>query len=161
MSERKTSLPQTGRIIVEPINNFIRRLMNWSRKSSLWPAHFVNGCCSPEYMQLAGPRYDMERFGVLLMPSVRAADAMFIVGVISRKMAKRIRMLYDQMPEPKYVIAFGSCAISKGPFYDSPFVVKAEEIVPVDVFVPGCPPRPEAWLQGILLLREKIWKGKN
>lgn len=112
-------------------------------------------------MQLAGPRYDMERFGVLPMPSIRYADVIFISGVISRKMAKRIKMLYEQMPDPKYVIAFGCCAISKGPFYDSPFVVKAEEVVPVDVFVPGCPPRPEAWLQGILMLREMIWRDKK
>lgn len=143
------------------IDRFAGHVLRWGRKSSIWPAHFVNGCCSPEYMQLAGPRYDMERFGVLPMPSVRHADALFIVGVISKKMAKRIKMLYEQMPDPKFVIAIGSCAISKGPFYDSPFVVRADEIVPVDVYVPGCPPRPEAMLQGILMLREKIWKGEK
>ncbi len=137
------------------------KMLRWGFKSSIWPAHFVNGCCSPELMQLAGPRYDMERFGVLPLPSIRHADALFIVGVISRKMADRIRMLYEQMPDPKFVVAVGSCAISGGPFYDSPFIVKAEDIVPVDVFIPGCPPRPEAWLQGILMLREMIWQGRK
>ncbi|MFQ6081151.1 MAG: NADH-quinone oxidoreductase subunit B [Candidatus Bathyarchaeia archaeon] len=160
MTEKREQF-QAGRVVVTPINKLVGKILNWGRKSSLWPAHFVNGCCSPELMQLAGPRYDMERFGVLPMPSIRYADAIFIVGVISRKMAERIKMLYEQMPDPKFVIAFGSCAISKGPFYDSPFVVKAEDIVPVDVFVPGCPPRPEAWLHGILMLREMIWRGEK
>lgn len=143
------------------IGDLTDKILRWGSKSSIWPAHFVNGCCSPELMQLAGPRYDMERFGVLPLPSIRQADCLFIVGVISRKMAKRIRMLYEQMPDPKFVVAVGSCAISGGPFHDSPFIVKAEEIVPVDVFVPGCPPRPEAWLQGILMLREIIWREKG
>ena len=136
-------------------------LLRWGRKSSLWPVHFVNGCCSPEYMQLAGPRYDMERFGILPMPSVRHSDVLLIVGIISRKMAKRIKTLYEQMPDPKYVVAMGICSINKGPFYDSPFVVRADEIVPVDVYVPGCPPRPEAMLQGLLMLREQILRGKK
>lgn len=142
------------------IDKLVRYLFNWSRKSSIWPVLFVNGCCSPEYMQVAGPRYDFERLGILPMPSVRHSDALLIVGIISRKMAKRIRLIYDQMPEPKYVVAMGACAISKGLFYDSYDVVRADEIVPVDVYVPGCPPRPEAIIHGLMVLREKIMRGK-
>lgn len=140
----------------KPIRNILDYFGGWGRKYSLWPIHLVTGCCSPEFMQLAGPRYDMERFGILPMPSVRQCDVLLIVGVLTRKMAERIKVLYDQMPEPKYVVAIGACPLSKGPFYDSYNVVRADEIVPVDIYIPGCPPRPEAILQGMTLLMEKV-----
>jgi len=134
-------------------------VINWAKNYSLWPIHIVTGCCSPEFMQTAGPRYDMERFGILPMPSVRQCDVMAIFGLISKKMASRVKMLYEQMPDPKYVIAIGACPISKGVFYDSYSMVTADELFPVDVYVPGCPPRPEAIIQGFMLLQKKVRRG--
>lgn len=134
--------------------------VKWGKMYSLWPIHLVTGCCSPEFMQVAGPRYDMERFGILPMPSARQSDVLVIVGHITRKMAKRLKILYEQMPEPKYVIAIGACSISKGPFYDSYSLVRADEILPVDVYIPGCPPRPEAMIHGFMFLQRKVRKGE-
>ncbi len=150
-----------GKVVVGRVADLIEKVLNWSKKSSLWPVHFVNGCCSPELMQVSGPRYDMERFGVLPLPSLRQTDVILVSGIITRKMAKRIKVIYEQMPEPKYVIALGDCAISKGVFYDSYSTLAIDEVVPVDIYVPGCPPRPEAWLEGILILREKIYRGEK
>ncbi len=141
---------------MEMVPKFVRKLIGWGRKYSLWPAHLVTGCCSPEFMQVAGPRYDTERFGLLPMPAIRQSDVLMIIGQLSRKMAQRVKMLYDQMPEPKYVVAIGACALGKGPFYDSYALVKAEDVVPVDFFVPGCPPRPEAMIQAIIMLQKKV-----
>ncbi len=141
-----------------PLKGFLDKLVGWARSYSLWPVHLVTGCCSPEFMQVAGPRYDMERYGILPMPSARYCDVLMIVGVLSRKMAKRVKMIYEQMPEPKFVMSVGVCPTNKGPFYDSYAVVRADEIVPVDVYVPGCPPRPEAIIHGFMVLREKVKK---
>jgi len=149
------------KVIVGKLNDIVENLLNWAKKSSLWPAHFVNGCCSPELMQVAGPRYDMERFGILPMASLRQSDVVLLTGVISRKMAKRIKIIYDQMPNPKYTVALGACAISKGIFYDSYSTVAADEIFPVDLYIPGCPPRPEAWLEALLKLRDEIHRGEK
>ena len=140
------------------IYKVLEKVVGWSRKYSIWPCHFVTGCCSPEFMQVAGSRFDMERLGVLPMPGIRQADALFIVGIVSRKMARRVKYLYDQMGEPKYVISIGACPSGKGPFYDSYATVRVDEIVPVDIYVPGCPPRPEAILYAIMMLQEKIEK---
>lgn len=140
-------------------NEVYRKVVGWGRKYSLWPAHFITGCCCPEFMQVAGPRYDMERFGMLPLPSIRQADVMVIIGVLTRKMASRVKMLWEQMAEPKYAVAIGACPIDKGPFYDSYSVVRADEIIPVDIYVPGCPPRPEAMLQGFMLLQRKVKEG--
>lgn len=141
-----------------PLYKLVEKVVGWSRKYSIWPVHFVTGCCSPEFMQVAGPRFDEERLGVLPIPGIRQADAIFIIGVISRKMARRVKYLYDQMGEPKYVISIGACPSGKGPFYDSYATVRADEVVPVDIYVPGCPPRPEAILHAIIMLQEKIQK---
>jgi len=138
----------------------VKKALDWSRLSSLWPVHLITGCCSPEEMSVVSPRYDLERFGVLPMPSLRQCDLLWITGLVTERMAKRVKMIYEQMPDPKYVIAFGSCAISGGLFYDSYNVVKGvDKVVPVDVYVPGCPPRPEAMIQGIRLIQKKIRGG--
>ena len=133
----------------------------WSRKYSIWPIHLVTGCCSPEFMQVSGSRFDMERLGILPSASVRQCDCIMVVGVVSRKMAERVKYLHEQMGEPKYVVAVGACPTGKGPFYDSYSVVAIDEYVPVDVYIPGCPPRPEAIIHGMMQLQEKIRKGRR
>lgn len=141
-----------------PIYNVIEYLAGWARKYSIWPIHFVTGCCSPEFMQVSGSRFDMERLGILPFASVRQCDCIMVVGVVSRKMAMRVKYLYEQMGEPKYVVSIGACPTGKGPFFDSYATVKVDEVVPVDVYIPGCPPRPEAIIHGMMLLQEKIRK---
>lgn len=142
--------------IPKPIYDVVEYIAGWARKFSIWPVHFVTGCCSPEFIQVSGSRFDMERLGILPFASVRQCDCIMIVGVISRKMGERVKYLYDQMGEPKYVVSVGACPTGKGPFHDSYSVVRADELVPVDVYIPGCPPRPEAIIQGMMLLQEKI-----
>lgn len=138
-------------------SGLVRKMLNWGRLSSLWPVHIATGCCSPEEMALVSPRYDVERFGVLPLPSLRQCDLLIVLGLVTEKMAKRLKLVYDQMPEPKYVMAAGACAASGGLFWDSYSVLKGvDKILPVDVYVPGCPPRPEAFIQGILMLQKKI-----
>ncbi len=141
--------------------NIVDFIDGWARKFSIWPIHFVTGCCSPEFMQVSGSRFDMERLGVLPFASVRQCDCIMVVGVVSRKMALRVKYLYDQMGDPKYVVAVGACPTGKGPFYDSYAVVAVDEYVPVDVYIPGCPPRPEAIIHGMMLLQEKIKKERR
>jgi NADH-quinone oxidoreductase subunit B len=136
-----------------------RRVMNWGRAWSLWSVHLETGCCGPEDMARACARFDTERFGTLPFPTLRECDLIFVTGFVTKKMAKRLKIVYEQMPEPKYVIAIGHCAISGGLWLDSYSVVQGvDEIIPVDVYVPGCPPRPEAWIQGLRMLQEKIAK---
>ena len=143
------------------VYNVVDYLLGWARKYSIWPIHFVTGCCSPEFMQVSGSEYDMERLGVLPFASVRQCDCIMVVGVVSRKMALRVKYLHEQMGEPKYVVAVGACPTGRGPFYDSYSAVAIDEYVPVDVYIPGCPPRPEAIIQGMMLLQEKIKKEKR
>jgi NADH-quinone oxidoreductase subunit B len=143
------------------VYNVVDYLLGWARKYSIWPIHFVTGCCSPEFMQCSGSEYDMERLGVLPFASVRQCDCIMVVGVVSRKMAIRVKYLYEQMGEPKYVVAVGACPTGKGPFYDSYAAIAIDEYVPVDVYIPGCPPRPEAIIQGMMLLQDKIKKEKR
>lgn len=133
-------------------------VINWGRSNSLWPLTFATSCCGIEFISLGAARYDMARFGwEVARASPRQADFMMVAGTIVHRMAPVVRRLYDQLAEPKYVIACGGCAISGGPFKNSYHVVKGvEEIIPVDVYVPGCPPRPEAMIYGIMQLSRKV-----
>jgi len=143
---------------VNVITGSLDQLVNWGRSNSLWSLTFATSCCGIEFMAVGCARYDFARFGFeVCRNSPRQADLIMCAGTITHKMAPVFKRLYDQMAEPKYVVAVGGCAISGGPFKSSYHVVRGiGEIVPVDVFVPGCPPRPEAILYGMMQLQRKI-----
>jgi len=134
------------------------KLFNWARKNSLWPLQFGLACCAIEMMSTGMAHNDLDRFGAgFFTASPRQADVMIVSGTVSTKMAERMTRLYEQMPEPKWVIAMGACAISGGPFLDGYSVLMgADRVIPVDVYVPGCPPRPEALIFGVMTLQKKI-----
>jgi NADH-quinone oxidoreductase subunit B len=136
------------------------KLVNWARKSSLWPATFGLACCAIEMMSTTMPRHDLARFGMeRFSASPRQADLMIVAGRVSQKMAPVLRLIYDQMTEPKWVISMGACASTGGVFNNYALVQGVDSIVPVDVYVPGCPPRPEMLIDGIMLLHERIKQG--
>lgn len=143
-----------GGVVVTTVDDVI----NWARLSSLWPMGFGIACCAIEMMSAYASPYDLDRFGIFPRPSPRQSDVMIVAGTVTFKMADRIRRLYEQMPEPRYVVSMGSCSNCGGPYWEHGYhVVKGvDRIIPVDVYVPGCPPRPEALIGGFLKLQEKI-----
>jgi NADH-quinone oxidoreductase subunit B len=136
----------------------VEELYNWGRKNSLWPLQFGLACCAIEMIAASMARFDMARFGAeVFRPSPRQADLLIVSGTVTKKMAPQVVRLYNQMPEPKYVIAMGACAICGGPFRDGYNVVQGIDLyLPVDIYIPGCPPRPEALLDGLIALQKKI-----
>jgi len=138
------------------------KMVNWARRSSIWPATFGLACCAIEMMATGASRFDLARFGAeVFRASPRQADLMIVAGRVSRKMAPVLRKIYDQMPDPKWVIAMGACASCGGVFNTYTIVQGVDQVVPVDVYVPGCPPRPEQLIHGIMLLQEKIKQERN
>lgn len=147
-------LNDNGGVIVTKVDD----LLNWARLSSLWPMSFGIACCAIEMMGSYAATYDLDRFGVFPRPSPRQSDVIIIAGTVTFKMAESIRILYAQMPDPKYVISMGSCSNCGGPYWEHGYnVVKGvDRVIPVDIYVQGCPPRPEALIGGILELQKKI-----
>jgi NADH-quinone oxidoreductase subunit B len=153
-----------NRIIVPPgepastvITTRLDDLLNWGRASSLWYMLFGLACCAIEMMQTGGPRADLDRFGSVPRPTPRQSDLMFVAGTLTYKMALRTKLLYEQMPDPKFVISMGSCATCGGLFQPGYSVIKGvDKVIPVDVYLPGCPPRPEALTQAIQYVQERI-----
>lgn len=152
---------QEGPVQLASLAEMLQWAQNWSRSKSVWPLSYGLACCAIEMMAAASaPQYDLARFGSeVFRSSPRQADLMIVAGTVSVKMGPRLRLLWEQMPDPKWVLSMGQCANSAGEFYDSYYTVQGvDTIVPVDVYVPGCPPRPEQLIEGILKLREKIEK---
>ena len=138
--------------IVTKIDFFV----NWARRSSLWPMTFGLACCAIEMMTSGSSHYDLDRLGIIFRGSPRQSDCLIVAGTITKKMAPVVRRVYDQMPEPRYVVAMGSCACTGGVFNTYSTVQGADTFLPVDVYIPGCPPRPEALIDGLVMLQEKM-----
>ena len=148
-------------VIVGKLGDLVEPLVNWSRAKSLWPAQFGLACCAIEMMALGAPHYDLARFGMeVFRGSPRQADLMIVAGRLSQKMAPALRQVYDQMMEPKWVISMGVCASSGGMFNNYALVQGVDQIVPVDVYAPGCPPGPQTLLHSIITLRRMIQSGE-
>ncbi len=162
VGERERAAVQSG-----VITSTLEKVINWGRYSSLWPTLFGLACCAIEMMGTGAARFDMARFGCeVFRASPRQADVMIVSGRVSQKMGPVLRQIYDQMPEPKWVISMGACASSGGMFNNYAIIQGVDKVVPVDVFIPGCPPRPEALLDAVVKLQQKIagshlesWRG--
>lgn len=143
-----------GNVLMTAIDKFL----NWARMNSLWPMEFGLACCAIEMMATGASRFDWDRFGMVPRATPRQSDVMIVAGTVTFKMGSRLRTLYEQMAEPKYVISMGSCSNCGGPYWNHGYHVMkgVDNVVPVDVYVPGCPPRPEALIDGIVTLREQI-----
>jgi NADH-quinone oxidoreductase subunit B len=140
----------------------VENIFNWARAGSLWPMSFGLACCAVEMMHAAASRYDLDRFGVIFRPSPRQSDVMIVAGTLCNKMAPALRKVYDQMAEPRWVISMGSCANGGGYYHYSYSVVRGcDRIVPVDIYVPGCPPTAEALMYGVIQLQNKIRRNKT
>src|SRR5262247_18754 len=146
---------------LDVLTTTVGRLADWAQRSSIWPVQFGLACCAIEMITMATARYDIARFGAeVFRGSPRQSDLMIVSGRLSRKMAPALRRIYDQMPDPKWVISMGACASSGGVFDNYAVVQGVSEVVPVDVYVPGCPPRPESLIYGIVQLQRKIAQQK-
>jgi NADH-quinone oxidoreductase subunit B len=148
-----------GRLEENVITTTLEQAINWARQSSIWPMTFGLACCAIEMMAAGASRYDMDRFGAgAFRATPRQSDLMIVAGTVTYKMASRVRRLYNMMPDPKFVIAMGACTVGGGPYFKWGYhVVKGVDlVVPVDVYVPGCPPRPEALLEGLMRIQDKI-----
>jgi len=144
---------ESGNILLTKVED----LLNWGRKNSTWYLLFGTACCAIELMQTGGPRGDLERFGSAPRATPRQADLIIVAGTVTYKMGTRVKLLYDQMPEPKYVLSMGSCSNCGGLFQLAYSVLKGiDQVVPVDVYVPGCPPRPEALIEGLMMIQKKM-----
>jgi NADH-quinone oxidoreductase subunit B len=145
---------ENSNIVITSVEN----LLNWGRLSSLWAMQFGLACCAIEMMATGASHYDMDRFGTFFRATPRQADVMIVAGTVTLKMATRIKRLYEQMADPKYVISMGSCSNCGGPYWEYGYhVLKGvDRVIPVDIYVPGCPPRPEALLEGLMKLQEKV-----
>lgn len=155
-NESLEELQKTGNSVVVTT---LDSLINWGRSNSVWPLTFATSCCGIEMMATGAPRHDFARFGIeVYRASPRQADVIVVAGTIVKKMAPVLKRLYDQMADPKYVIAMGACAVSGGPFYYNSYsaIRGVDQVIPVDVYIPGCPPRPEALLYGVMQLQRKI-----
>jgi NADH-quinone oxidoreductase subunit B len=151
-SEAGESLQEKGFVVTS-----VDTVMNWARTGSLWPMTFGLACCAVEMMHAGASRYDLDRFGILFRPSPRQSDCMIVAGTLCNKMAPALRKVYDQMPEPRWVVSMGSCANGGGYYHYSYSVVRGcDRVVPVDVYVPGCPPTAEALVYGLIQLQNKI-----
>ncbi|MBA0701418.1 hypothetical protein Goari_022057 [Gossypium aridum] len=151
-------ISKTAEYVISKVDD----LLNWARRGSIWPMTFGLACCAVEMMHTGASRYDFDRFGVIFRPSPRQSDCMIVAGTLTNKMAPALRKVYDQMPEPRWVISMGSCANGGGYYHYSYSVVRGcDRIVPVDIYVPGCPPTAEALLYGVLQLQKKINRRKD
>ncbi|HOT02221.1 MAG TPA: NADH-quinone oxidoreductase subunit B family protein [Acidobacteriota bacterium] len=145
-----------GKLSHSVITTTVDFFYNWARKSSIWPVTFGLACCAIEMMAAGASRWDLDRFGILYRPSPRQSDLMVVAGTVTLKMAPAVKRIYDQMPDPKWVIAMGACANVGGPFDTYSVLQGVDKLIPVDVYVPGCAPRPEALIYGLMKLQDKI-----